>query len=456
VIFRDKGFVHARWFTFAVVAFLITAFLGKRYVFHTPTQFLTGAFTEAGAMSLYLSDLSFLLLLVLWIAQGGWKRVSRALWPAAALVGWALLRTFWTDLPLLALYHTVRLAQGVLLAAITVQAVTAQKQRDAILVVIVLVGSLEALLGIGQVALGHSVGIPILGEPLLTIEKGGVAKVDLHSGKKLLRAYGTLPHPNILGGVLVATLLATGVLAARAEERWHPALALLFGMQGAGLLLTFSRSAYFAMLLTIFIVYYTIVQKLMKRGLLRDFSLALSLTVLILFFFPSIREAFLSRASPPPSDQFVEERIRTAREALETFRAHTFVGVGPGQTLPTLVERVPVGTSLEPWQYEYPHNVPLVIATELGVIGLGLFIFLFVVLVSKCRPSLRLGVAFLPFLPPLLFDHYPWTIHPGRILFWGSLGIVVGLFLKGSGNATNQARGLSPTAQVHPEPPSGH
>ena len=81
------------------------------------------------------------------------------------------------------------------------------------LVVIAFSGFLQSLIAIYQFVVQRSVFTsPILakitGESIIGPQIPGVAKIVVDS-EKIIRAYGTFPHPNILGGFLIFTLLIT-------------------------------------------------------------------------------------------------------------------------------------------------------------------------------------------------------------------------------------------------------
>ena len=108
-----------------------------------------------------------------------------------------------------------------------------------------------------------------------------------------------------------------------------------------------------------------------------------------------------------------------------------------------------------PWQYQPVHNVFLLIWSELGIIGLALFIWIlevvFSVKAAVSRPpatkALRAGGTvgqkkikeylgrdlllfrgiLLGFLFVALFDHYLWDIQQGQILLWLTMGMIAGL-----------------------------
>ena len=73
-------------------------------------------------------------------------------------------------------------------------------------------GLIQSLLAVSQYFLQHSVfGSKWLGEIVLSPELPGVAKIVV-DGEKIMRAYGTFPHPNILAGFLLVTIFLSWYL----------------------------------------------------------------------------------------------------------------------------------------------------------------------------------------------------------------------------------------------------
>jgi hypothetical protein len=58
---------------------------------------------------------------------------------------------------------------------------------------------LQAVVGVGQAWLGHSIGLSWLGEADLDPSVRGTSIVE-SGGQRFLRAYGLTVHPNVLGG----------------------------------------------------------------------------------------------------------------------------------------------------------------------------------------------------------------------------------------------------------------
>jgi len=73
-------------------------------------------------------------------------------------------------------------------------------------------GLIQAFLAISQYSLQHSVfGSKWFGEIILSPDLPGVAKIAVN-GEKIMRAYGTFPHPNILAGFLLSTIFLSWYL----------------------------------------------------------------------------------------------------------------------------------------------------------------------------------------------------------------------------------------------------
>jgi hypothetical protein len=85
----------------------------------------------------------------------------------------------------------------------------------------------------------------------------GTSIVQIANGERLLRVYGTLPHPNILGGFIVAFLVGPVLLFMQYKKaKLFSAIIFIFGI--ILLALTFSRSAwlgFFVFVLIIFLKY---------------------------------------------------------------------------------------------------------------------------------------------------------------------------------------------------------
>ena len=118
--------------------------------------------------------------------------------------------------------------------------------------------------------------------------------------------------------------------------------------------------------------------------------------------------------------QAIVQRLDAARLAVKIFAEHPLTGVGLAQSV--VVTRNLLGTPID-----WIHNVPLLIAAELGIggivlIGLSLFALGAIGLQRWRTRSISLwqalvGGALIALLIAMLFDHYVWTTSQGGLLW---------------------------------------
>jgi O-antigen ligase len=118
-------------------------------------------------------------------------------------------------------------------------------------------------------------------------------------------------------------------------------------------------------------------------------------------------------------------RVWLNGEAAAFFSEHPLTGAGIGSFIIELAQRAGEGYIIEP-----AHSIILMAGAELGIPGLLLVIalcFSFACrLFSAQNPNAILAGALLTGLGVIsLFDHYLWTLAPGRLM----LGLAIGLFV---------------------------
>lgn len=266
-----------------------------------------------------------------------------------------------------------------------------------------------------------SMGLPWPG--VLTGQTAGASVVSLSGGARWLRAYGTLPHPNVLGGYLLVTLagpfigyLQTGKL------RWL--WPLLFGV--GALFLTFSRAAWLAggAALVGAGVLLPVESRRRWAGIVTGvavlcIALAVALGPLVLTRITADSE------SRPESFSITHRRALTAA-ALTFVRERPLTGVGAGAFVAALAATSP----LVP---EPVHNVILLAAAETGLGG-GAAVMLFGLAIvwrawrrrgsNIVESALAAGVMGLIVIA--MFDHFAWSLSAGRLLAAMVVGLWVG------------------------------
>jgi len=286
--------------------------------------------------------------------------------------------------------------------------------------IIILSGLFQAIIGIIQFFLQKSIGLFWLRESLISPEILGVAKIILNR-ETYIRSYGLMPHPNVLGGFLlfsiIITLLYNKLFHAcppekcstwnnfgRVEQFWAGGtiwtFRLILALQVLALILTFSKSAIIGIIIALvyiltpfsFIgrragdevydcstwnnsqIHLTQTLSLLRREWLKLFHvehlklIVLSTLVILFSIFiiikPNFDSLFLNS---------LNERLFYLNVPRGTFESDPFFGLGAGQSVLSMQKYF--AQTLEFWQYQPVHNVFLLIFSELGLIELGLFIW---------------------------------------------------------------------------------
>lgn len=494
----------------AITLFVFTWPLERRHLQFTAYSFLTGAYTDATTIALYASDIAFVILSAAWWFRERRERLSNARQEQGArgdripyylalwFFAWATFSSFYRlslsgfdpDLTKLSVYVLARIGTGIGIFSLVSWVFRERLMRNVLLWSIVSVGTFQSVLGIYQVSIGSDLGLQLLGEQELSLDMPGIAKVDLRSESdvpletskvnvstetsgnsshvlvssnvptetKILRAYGTTQHPNVLAAILVSALASTLFLMVYYGYK-KPIIHIFIVIISMGTLLTFSRAGWIAAALVTLTAFFGFYRNIGLRFLL-TFTLGIILPVLLS---GSVRQAVLSRIVPPENDQYQELRIISYTDFQETFRNHLVLGTGAGLGFYETVLSIDrnninhYGVKTESWMYQYPHSVPAVIALETGLVGLGLFSTFFVSLLVPSRsPFLGRGrtegfirlvfplTVLLIVAAPFLLDHYLWTTQQGRIILWGLLGVLAA--------ARTSPPASSPASEIYPAP----
>ncbi len=252
----------------------------------------------------------------------------------------------------------------------------------------------------------------------------GVSVVQLADGLRILRAYGTLPHPNILGGFAFLTLLRPASLFLLNKKPNYPALILLcLGIILIGL--TFSRSAWLALIA--FMIILVLKSKYFDRKKLFLLIAAVILTsILTLYPLKDLVFTRVSNSAIATEQNSILGRVWYTQQAINIIQKHLLTGMGIGSFVLELSKIAVEGVLVEP-----VHNIFLLVTTELGVVGLIITISLFISIALHTfkakSPQAILASATLTGLGVIsFFDHYLWTLAPGRMLLGLALGLWAG------------------------------
>ncbi len=371
------------------------------------------------APGIFLTDLAAALMILASLPRQGaawralfrrWRSpvVLRSLAPLAALALLGFMTAPWALSPGLAVYTSARwlLAMGVYLAWL------AQPRRMETLAPVFLAGlGLQAMVGALQFLFKGPLGLP--GELALRVDQSRAAVIYV-DGSSWLRAYGLTFHPNVLGGFLAVGLLVCLPLL----DRWF--FRFLWWGLAAGLALTFSRSAWLAAAVTLppLAAWLAWKQPAMRRPLLVTLGVAAGAGLL--------GGALLARPILGHLDVFaslseytsISARGELIDVALRTILSHPFTGIGAGN-----FPLAALGANIHDVAHSV-HHVALLLASEVGAPGAGLWYWLWLAPVLSLEKRLRsprpwpvaLAAAWFALGFIGLWDSYPWSLDSGRLL----------------------------------------
>lgn len=243
--------------------------------------------------------------------------------------------------------------------------------------------------------------------------------------RRYLRSYGTFSHPNILGGFFVVAILFSIFLFFHSKKRWHEIIALIFAICNiVGLTLTFSRSAYvaFAVSAVLYLVFIFLKSKTHITRKIFFTVMLLAGTLLVGIIFQSAVSPRLE-IKERLEKKSLEERAIYTKESFLIIQKHFMAGAGKGNFTESV--RREINEKKNPWEYQPVHNIYLLSATELGIIGLFFYsIFIIASLARTIKTKNYLGIALIMALAIIgVFDHYVWSFYSGIIIFWLIFGI---------------------------------
>ncbi len=310
-----------------------------------------------------------------------------------------------------------------------------------VLGIIIISGFFQSIIAIIQYLKQGSLGLWLLGESPLSVNTTGVA-VFFADDVKYLRAYGTAPHPNILAAWLFVSIFAfyyCYLYILRRDNNHSTAFVkecgffLVYGVLIFGLFFTFSRViiglwifGVLARLLAVFSKKEFRQNKILKRKMLAIFTVSVLVSVLfaVIYWFQ-----VSSRIHITSQEEAVTQRIFYNKIAESTAMSNPVLGVGIGQFVTDFMSKF---KHLPAVAYQPVHNIYLLIASETGFMGLGVFVlFLFFIFYNFVRHAnfteLR-TYSFLVFASSFivigLFDHFPWTSQQGGLILWMVLALI--------------------------------
>jgi O-antigen ligase len=245
---------------------------------------------------------------------------------------------------------------------------------------------------------GSSLGLLFLGESQVVSGMMGSSFLNLN-GSLYLRGYGTFPHPNIFAGWLVSNILLGWFLFENMKRKRDYSI-ILMGLSSLVLVLTFSRIS-FLVCAVIWLAFFIKVFFNVKR--LKNFA-----------FLGLMSERFFNLFTG--GDTSWSDRVGLMKASFNIIKENLLTGVGLGKFVANMGESVPRSENgillLQP-----VHNIFLLIVSEIGLVGFGLFSALLYFFFKNREWSLRLVIGVVSVFIIGMFDHYLFSLPQGLGMF---------------------------------------
>ncbi len=316
------------------------------------------------------------------------------------------------------------------------------KITNSILTALVAAALIQSIIAIVQYDHQSALGLRLIGE------NNSFSSIHVPDGKKwifdassasspaIIRASGTLPHANVLGGFLCASILASYSLFFY-SPRFRNWLALFLPIQFFAMCLTYSRSAIFAWILaTLFWFGHHLVHRGFKAALgdrtTRLLSLAIFASICMSTFI--LHEQFRYRGGIVNYEGTGAQkgdalRLYYQNVALRLIEKYPLCGTGFHQLSLRAVELIsPKENTQDP--SIGTHNIYLYLAAELGLPALLAFLcfigsLLWAALKAQFTPHLSSLMAIIfAFLFIGCCDFYPLLFQQGKLLFFLAAGLL--------------------------------
>lgn len=301
--------------------------------------------------------------------------------------------------------------------------------------VVLAVALFECFVGITQYFRQDSLGLKLLGEQSLTSRHVSGAGFPMSDGslwlldrffnihrkaQTVIRAYGTLPHPNVFGGFLVLSLLGTFFLFQEARrKRW---LICAIVLQIFTLFITYSRSALFAFALGSLAFLILAYLRKEKIGALAATVFAGSVACIVLLY-PQLFERGGVVSYNPVVRSADVGRLVYQQTGTQMIKDHPLLGVGFDNYLIEM-GRHPGSQGF------FVHNIYVFLGAELGLIGIALFLWFILRILKKgwegkADPVIAVSLAiFSAFLFVGFCDFYLIWHQSGRLMFFLVAGLI--------------------------------
>ncbi|MBD3282065.1 MAG: hypothetical protein GF387_00410 [Candidatus Portnoybacteria bacterium] len=395
--------------------------------------------TEWDSIFLYLTDILILAIFILYIKRTRTFSIKENKF-LVLLIFIAALSIIPAQKESIALYGLIKLIEYIFIYYYTKKNIR-ELTPNAIFNILIFTGSIQAILAIAQFIEQKSIGIKFIEAGIYSPGEPGVATF-IYQNIPILRSYGSFPHPNILAGFLILTIF---LIYYQLQKKQSSILYIFLSLMIFALFTTFSRTAMAVFFVSslIFLLLNLIKLRVFehteariragKRIMNIFLILILSSLISILILSPYLKARFFNIT---PEEQAVDLRFFYNKMAVNMTKDNIITGVGIGsfavhsQNYPAYLRAAAKMQDQEikeipQWLFQPVHNIYLLIASEIGIIGLIFFLLAIARKTKDLKNNIFNPIFYIliSFLIIGLMDHYFWTLQSGAIMFWLTLAL---------------------------------
>lgn len=393
---------------FQLFIFLLPTQIGKH--FWPEWSHVYGIRTDYLSPTIYLTDILVLLMLVVWTLRTKAK-IRLPFLKISLLIAFLAANIFFAQNPEAALIKWVKVAE----LAFIVLLVAKEKKLEIkswVLKPLFLSLLTFSFIAFGQFILQRTIGgfFYWLGERSFTLATPGIAKFNF-LGQWYMRPYSTFPHPNVMAG-----FFAVGLVLLLGKKYFH--WSLLFVL--LAIVLSVSHGVWVSLIIVGLFYFLT---RRRKELFKRLYILIITLTIAVSLILPIVSDNLLGTLE---YSEEVHRRLSLAKVSGLMMAARPFVGVGMNNFIVELANSK--NAPLVSWWFQPVHNIFLLVFSEVGILGFGLFLIFLSTVVRKglSREDRTLALAFLLIILTGFMDHYWLTLQQTQLL--GS--VVLGLLFR--------------------------
>jgi O-antigen ligase len=420
---KEEKIIH-QWFKYLFALFIILIPWQVRWIFYDWR--LDGQIWEYGRLGIY-GSLIILLLAAVLFAYSHRKELHFSKNKLLYLVfAYSIIIPFFSAVPLVSFYWVLLVYIAVLFAYLS-----RFLQKKFILNAILLSGLIQGLVALQQFFSQQILANKWLGLAEHLPETLGTSVV-LVNGDRILRSYGSLPHPNILGGFLFVAIFVGIYLLLKfykelEDSKWSKKfirqnlLRYLFIVISLiittyGLLASFSRSALLA--LAVSMVSVLLINIFQNKWRVVKVFLKYFVVLFVIFYsfnwmIPGAWQARWTIGNHLEA-QSITQRVDTFEQLKLDGPKEILFGQGLGMNTYDIWQQNPNQTV---YNIQPIHDIFLLALAEIGLIGIIILIALVRLILRKAdkvdvlASSLLLGLIIIG-----IFDHYLWTSWTGWLL----------------------------------------